>query len=1075
MRPEHYLNYGYTPTCQAALERLAGLFTPAEGRQGILRLFDPCAGDGAALAALANALTEKGADVETYGVEIEAGRAQAAEGCLQQVIHGDTRRTMVSHRSMSLALLNPPYDNMGGEQSPEKIIIRRTLPYLVPGGVIALVIPERLLAWAERKLSFKWLALFPTEDPKSPNQYVLVGQTAEEKYPLPAAGTMNPVTLPHSKIDARNMIFRVSWLTEDERADALESTPPPVLYQDEVTKRQKVIHPLRPGHRAAYLAGYAATLKISQGYLRVAVREEECRKVVGDNQTRIVRGPKMTSYLLSKADGLVELPFEDLPEYAEEIDKAISLETYVDEDLQGWPVTQVWEEEVLTQINARLPEMPALSKVEGNGRRGLLPPQAVRAVGMARALLDGEKAVFGIMEMGYGKTVIALTIREMLKARKNIGLTVILCPPHLLKKWKREAEMLVPDATVIYPEGDGEERLAQVQRVLNADGSEQTGGNIILILSRSMVKLGPYHKAQLERKYFPGRGRLWACPHCGTPATTEAEENWGSKEILRYSDVYRAPSKYTHPDTASQVDPPRRLRSKSCPVCGRGYAGPEPSPRRWPLADVIYRAVKRGMVKDLYLVADECHEYRNASLQGMAFSRLFRVAKYAVLLTGTIFGGKASDLYRLLRWTSPEMRKAGYSERQFVSRFGYMEAIETREETRAFGRTKVKRTSFKERPGVSPTIYRFLLPRTAFGALEDVADALPGYEEQRITVPAPDVPVGNAFSRNHGGQLYHEKGMGAFMTWMIAALGYYNIAAVEPTGQNGDRSHKYSFTSYDDDGEAVEDTLVLDLPYVDTSAPLPKEAKLIEIAQAEKARHRKIALLIEQTTTRPLPQRLVPLLKEHGIRAVYLDTQRVQASRREEWIEKHAYGMDVLITHPKAVETGLDLVMLQTVVVYEAIYKVISLAQAIARVFRLGQSRPVKVISLVYEDNLEGVAWPVIARKISWAKSVYGNFIQSSLGGAGMDENLDLLSALKSAITTSGTTAEDQSMPERILVGLEREQVTSFEPEQERPDWLERDGIITLQEWLEMRGLGEEVKRRTRRRQTVPKAQMELL
>lgn len=770
------------------------------------------------------------------------------------------------------------------------------MPYLVAGGVIALVIPERLLTWAERKLSFNWLALFPTEDPQSPNQYVLVGQTSDEKYPLPEVGKTNPVTLPPSKIDQRNMIFRVSWLTEDERSDALANTPPPVLYQDEITKRQKVIHPLRPGHRAAYLAGYAATLKIPQGYLRVAVREEESRKAVGDNQTKIVRGPKMTSYLLSEADGLVELPFEELPEYAEEIDKAISLETYVDEDAQGWPVTQDWEETVLDRINARLPEM--------NGRQGLLPPQAVRSVGMARALLEGEKAVFGIMEMGWGKTPVSLTIRELIKTKKHIGLTVILCPPHLMKKWKREAEMLVPGATVIYPEGDGEERLAQVQRVLRAVHADQAGSNAILILSRSMVKLGPYHKAQLQRKYFPGRGRLWACPHCGTPATTEAEENWGSQEILRYSDVYRAPSKGAAPD----ADPPRRLRNKSCPVCQRGYAGPESSPRRWPLADVIYRAVKRGVIKDLYLIADECHEYRNASLQGMAFSRLFRVAKYAVLLTGTIFGGKASDLYRLLRWTSPELRKAGYSERQFVSRFGYMEAIETREETRSFGRTKVKRTSFKERPGVSPTIYRFLLPRTAFGALEDVAEALPGYEEQRITVSAPDVPVGNAFSRSHGGQLYHEKGMGAFMTWMIAALGYYNIAAVEPPGQNGDRSHKYSFTSYDEDGEAVEDTLVLDLPYVDTSAPLPKEAKLIEIAQAEKARHRKIVLLIEQTTTRPLPQRLVPLLKEHGIRAVYLDTRRVQASRREEWIEKHAYGLDVLITHPKAVETGLDLV-----------------------------------------------------------------------------------------------------------------------------------------------------------------------
>lgn len=167
--------------------------------------------------------------------------------------------------------------------------------------------------------------------------------------------------------------------------------------------------------------------------------------------------------------------------------------------------------------------------------------------------------------------------------------------------------------------------------------------------------------------------------------------------------------------------------------------------------------------------------------------------------------------------------------------------------------------------------------------------------------------------------------------------------------------------------------------------------------------------------------------------------------------------------------------MLQTVVVYEAIYKVISLAQAIARVFRLGQSRPVKVISLAYEDNLEGVAWPVIARKISWAKSVYGNFIQSSLGGADMDENLDLLSALKSAITTSGSTAEDQLMPERILAGIERGRVASFELEQVLPDRLERDGVMTLQEWMALRGVRGEVQRRARRQQPVPEAQLELM
>jgi len=1064
MRPEHYLNYGYTPTCQAALERLAGLFLPqADNKQGVIRLFDPCVGDGAALAYLAESLADKGANVETYGVEIEAGRATGAGERLDCVIQGDFRRTTVSHRSMSLAILNPPYSNTGGEQSLEKTIIRRTLPYLVDGGVIVLVIPERLLAWAERVLKFNWLALFPTEDPNSPNQVVLVGQTAEEHHPLPEAGTTNAVHLHPVKISTRNMTFRVSWLDQEERAEALEDTSLPQLYQDATVKQQKVIHPLRPGHRAAYLAGYATTLPLPQGHLRVAVRENESRKSLGENRTRIVRGPKMTSYLLSREGGLVELPFEELPAYAEEIDKAISLETYVDENAHGWPMTKDWEDVVLDRVNACLPEL--------NGRRGLLPPQAVRAVGMARALLEGEKSVFGVKQMGFGKTPIALTIRELVRAQKPIGLTIVLCPPHLLEKWKREAKQLIPDATVVYPQGNGTERLAQVQRVIAGIDGVQADSNAILILSREMVKLGPHHKAQLERKYFPMKNlRLWACPHCGAPATTSKEDGWGVEEILRYADVYPAPSKAKDPD----AEPPRRLRNKGCPVCRQGYAGAESKPRRWPLADVIYRAVKRGQIKDLFLVCDEVHEFRNSSLQGMAFSRLYRVATYAVLLTGTLFGGRASDLYRLLRWTSPELRRVGYGERQFVSRFGYMEAIETREETRAYGRTKVKRTSFKERPGISPTIYRYLLPRTAFGALEDVAEALPPYEEQRITVPAPNIPVEGVFSRNRGGQLYHEKGMGAFMVWMQAALGYYNIAAVEPPGENGDGSHLYSFTSRDEDGEAVKDTLVLDLPYVDTQQPLPKEAKLIEIVKAEKTMSRKSMLLIEQTTTRPLPQRLVPLLKQHGIRAVYLDTSRVPASRREEWIDKHAHQMDVLITHPKAVETGLDLLAFQTVVAYEAIYKVISLAQAIARVWRLRQSRPVKVISLIYEGNLESYAWPVIARKISWAKSVYGNFVQSGLGDAGMDENLDLLSALKDAITTQKTTAIQ--VPELTLAGIDHQWVIPPELEIERAILTNLEGnfAITMDEWLRQNVPAGRQERRSRQRQHVPEAQLAL-
>ncbi|MGD8753732.1 MAG: helicase-related protein, partial [Anaerolineales bacterium] len=741
----------------------------------------------------------------------------------------------------------------------------------------------------------------------------------------------------------------------------------------------------------------------------------------------------------------------------------LAMQTYVEEDESGWPVTKAWEDLVLSQISARLPEM--------QGKRGLLPPQAVRAVGMARALLDGEKTVFGVMAMGYGKTYISLTVRELLMACKRIGLTIVLCPPHLMKKWKREARWLAPDNLVLFPKGNGKRRLTQVFRVLNLAAK---GTSVILILSREMVKLGPLHKPQLVRRFFPHYGHLWACPHCGVPAATDAEPGWGRKELLRYAETYPALSK--------DADPPRRLQNKACPACQSKYAGPEPTPRRWPLAEIIYRAVKRGQIRDLLLLGDEIHEYRNASLQGTAFSRIFRVARWAVLLTGTLHGGKASDLYRLLRWTSPELRRVGLGEREFVKKYGYMEAVETRDEKRAY-RRKVRRSAFRERPGVSPTIYRFLLPRTAFGALRDVAAALPSYTEESITVSAPSLPVDGVFSKTYGGHLYHNKGQGAFMAWLRAALGYYNIAAVKPTGDRyGDDSHIYSYVARYEDGEMIKEEIVLNLPHANTLSPLPKEAELLSIVRAEKAEHRKTVLLLEQTITRPLPTRLIEILNGAKIRATYLDTSRVPASSREAWIDKNAYEMDVLITHPRAVETGLDLVMFQTVVVYEAIYAVISLAQAVARVWRLGQNRPVRVFSLAYEDNLEQDAWRVIAKKIAWSKSVYGDFIPSGLGDAGLDENLDLLSALTEAIASpegrNGRGMERVS-PETTLAGIQRELLSKVSPVPTRVD-IPQDvdapaQVMTLEEWLALRGAGLGSRPRPRRRKVeAPESQLSL-
>ncbi|MFP3693485.1 DEAD/DEAH box helicase, partial [Burkholderia sp. SIMBA_048] len=78
----------------------------------------------------------------------------------------------------------------------------------------------------------------------------------------------------------------------------------------------------------------------------------------------------------------------------------------------------------------------------------------------------------------------------------------------------------------------------------------------------------------------------------------------------------------------------------------------------------------------------------------------------------------------------------------------------------------------------------------------------------------------------------------------------------------------------------------------------------------------------------------------------------VEASRREDWIaEQLDRGIDVLITNPDLVKTGLDLLEFSTIVFMQSGYNVYTLPQAARRSWRIGQKQPVKVIYLGYADT----------------------------------------------------------------------------------------------------------------------------
>lgn len=78
--------------------------------------------------------------------------------------------------------------------------------------------------------------------------------------------------------------------------------------------------------------------------------------------------------------------------------------------------------------------------------------------------------------MGSGKTFIAAAAVYLAGQRR----AVILCPPHLVRKWQREIEMSVPGAQVAIVRTVGD--LERARRL--------SGGLVCVVLSREQAKLG---------------------------------------------------------------------------------------------------------------------------------------------------------------------------------------------------------------------------------------------------------------------------------------------------------------------------------------------------------------------------------------------------------------------------------------------------------------------------------------------------------------------------------------------------------------------------------------------------------
>ena len=160
---------------------------------------------------------------------------------------------------------------------------------------------------------------------------------------------------------------------------------------------------------------------------------------------------------------------------------------------------------------------------------------------------------------------------------------------------------------------------------------------------------------------------------------------------------------------------------------------------------------------------------------------------------------------------------------------------------------------------------------------------------------------------------------------------------------------------------------------------MPKERELIEICKQEKAEGRKALVYSVYTGTRDTTSRLKVLLEHEGFKVAVLRAS-VDASCREDWIaEQLDRGIDVLITNPELVKTGLYLLEFPTIVFLQSGYNVYSLQQAARRSWRIGQKQPVRVIYLGYANSSQMTCLGLMAKKIMVSQSTSGDVPESGL------------------------------------------------------------------------------------------------
>jgi hypothetical protein len=406
-----------------------------------------------------------------------------------------------------------------------------------------------------------------------------------------------------------------------------------------------------------------------------------------------------------------------------------------------------------------------------------------------------------------------------------------------------------------------------------------------------------------------------------------------------------------------------------------------------------------------YGIADEVHELANDTAQGNALGTLARSVDKIAVLTGTLMGGYADDLFNTLYRLEPhKMVAEGYEwgesgVRSFAETYGVLERITiiTPEEN-ACSKAKVTK-QVKRKPGASPLLFgKFLMELGAFVSLEDISSELPSYREEVIGVDM-DEPLAKAYTdleKQIKEALEEHRGNHSVISTALNALLSYPD---RPYGL-GDLIG----TEYDPELHRRVPFLIAQTQDLPEELRYAKERKLIEFVKADLARGRKCQIYAVYTVKRDVTGRLERVLSQEGIRVSVL-TSQVPPDQREAWYEQRLRdGMQVCIAHPRLVSVGMDLLWAPSIYFVQTGYSIYTLRQASRRSWRIGQRSNVVVHFLTYNDTMQTSCLRLMGKKLLVSLAMEGKF--SNEGLQSIEDDDDVLTAMARELVTEKGVGE---------------------------------------------------------------------